>query len=98
MKKSYLILTHTRYIYGELYLFHRHKKYCPSKSSLWGIYDKTTNGIIYLESSTLNHKTFNIWHPLPFTYRYSRRATRAELRDYMYNMGYNDSIHSLIYK
>lgn len=79
------------FVVGDLYLFHPTKKYCPSRSSLWGIYDKTKGGIIYLESSTLNLRHFSIWHQLPRKYRFSRRATRRELRDYMYNMGYYDS-------
>ena len=80
------------FVIGELYLFHPTKKYCPSHSSMWGIYDRTEDGIIYLESSTLDLRHFSIWHRLPKEYRYSRRATRRELRDYMYNMGYGDSL------
>lgn len=76
-----------KFLIGELYLFHPTKKYCPSQSSLWGIYDKTEDGIIYLESSTLDFHHFSIWHRLPNGYRYSRRATRRELSDYMYNLG-----------
>lgn len=79
------------FIIGDLYLFHPTKKYCPSRSSLWGIYDKTKDGIIYLESSTLDLIHFKIWHRLPVGYYYSRRATRQELRDYMYNLGHSDS-------
>ena len=83
------------FVIGDLYLFHPTKKYCPSRSSLWGIYDKTECGIIYLESSTLDLRHFSIWHRLPEKYRYSRRATRRELRDYMYNLGHNDSLSCL---
>lgn len=82
---------HPAFVIGDLYLFHPTKKYCPSRSSLWGIYDKIEGGIIYLESSTLDLRHFSIWHPLPSEYLYSRRATRRELRDYMYNMGYYDN-------
>ncbi len=83
---------HSRnFIIGELYLFHPTKKYCPSKRSLWGIYDKTEEGIIYLESSSFDLIHFKLWHRLPNEYRYSRRATRRELRDYMYNLGHRDS-------
>ena len=81
----------TKFIIGELYLFHQTKKYCPSHSSLWGVYDRAEDGIIYLESSTLDLCHFSIWHRLPDGYRYSRRATRRELRDYMYNLGHSDS-------
>lgn len=79
------------FVIGDLYLFHPTKKYCPAKSSLWGIYDKREDGIIYLESSTLDLIHFKLWHRLPKEYRYARRATRRELRDYMYNIGYRDS-------
>lgn len=79
------------FVIGDLYLFHPTKKHCPSHSSLWGIYDRTEDCIIYLESSTPDLRHFSIWHRLPEEYRYSRRATRRELRDYMYNMGYGDS-------
>lgn len=81
----------TKFLIGELYLFHPTKKYCPSRSSLWGIYYKTEEGIIYLESYTLDLVHFKIWHRLPNGYRYSRRATRRELSDYMYNLGHSDS-------
>ncbi len=81
----------THFIIGELYLFHQTKLHCPSRSSLWGIYDRAEDGILYLESSTLDLVHFKLWHCLPVGYRYFRRATRRELRDYMYNLGRNDS-------
>lgn len=84
-------LHNSRFIIGELYLFHPTKKYCPAKSSLWGIYDKREDGIIYLESSSFDLVHFKLWHRLPEVYRYSRRATRRELSDYMYNLGHRDS-------
>lgn len=90
MKQSKSNLNKIHFISGDLYLFHIRKKHCPSRSSLWGIYDKTENGIIYLESSSHDNRMFSIWHPLPAKYLYSRKATRSELRDYMYNMGYYD--------
>ncbi len=91
-KIRYRQALHTaHFIIGELYLFHPTDKCCPSRSSLWGIYDKTEDGIIYLESSTLDLRNFSIWHRLPEGYRYSRRATRRELSDYMYNLGRSDS-------
>lgn len=83
------------FVIGDLYLFHPTKKYCPSRSSLWGIYDKAEEGFIYLESSSIDLIHFKIWHRLPEEYRYSRRATRRELRDYMYNLGHNDSLSCL---
>ena len=92
VKHQFLSLQFNSFIIGDLYLFHPTKKYCPSRSSLWGIYDKMEEGIIYLESSTLDFRHFSIWHRLPDGYRYIRRATRRELRDYMYNLGHNDSL------
>ena len=83
------------FVIGDLYLFHPTKKYCPSRSSLWGIYDKMEDGIIYLESSSFDLIHFKLWHRLPAGYRYLRRATRRELRDYMYNLGHNDSLSCL---
>lgn len=92
VKHQFLSLQFKCFIIGDLYLFHSTNKYCPSRSSLWGIYDKMEDGIIYLESSTLDFRHFSIWHRLPDGYRYSRRATRRELRDYMYNLGHSDSL------
>ena len=90
MKKRNLT-TRFRFHVGELYLFHPNNPHCPSQSSLWGFYDKSKGGIIYLEHSSRNLCNFRLWHPLSRHYRYCRKATRAELRDYMYNMGYSDS-------
>ncbi len=75
---------------GDLYLFHTSNSRCPSSSSLWGFYDKRINGIIYLEHSSHNLRKFRLYHPLSPRYRYYRLATRCELRDYMYNIGYSD--------
>ena len=75
---------------GDLYLFHTYNPRCPASSSLWGFYDKRINGIVYLEHSSHNLRQFRLCHPLPLRYRYYRLATRSELRDYMYNIGYSD--------
>lgn len=80
---------------GDLYLFHSSHPCCPSETSLWGFYDKTSNGI-YLEHSTLDLRHFRLWHKLPKRYRYYRLATRNELRDYMYSLGVGDSISLLV--
>lgn len=77
---------------GDLYLFHASDPQCPPYTSLWGFYDKTSNGTIYLEHSTLDLRHFRLWHTLPKRYRYYRLATRNELRDYMYSLGVVDSI------
>ena len=76
---------------GELYLFHADNPLCPSSCSLWGIFNKRVNRSIYLESSTDDLRMYSIWHILPKCYLYCRRATRAELKEYMYNMGYGDA-------
>lgn len=76
---------------GELYLFHPTKRNCPSADSLWGVYNRCEDGLIYLESSTLDMHSFARWSALPTNYRYSRPASRSELRDYMYNLGWTES-------
>lgn len=76
-----------KFIIGELYLFHPKMKHCPAHESLWGIYNSIADGKIALESYSLDLEHFAKWCCLPTKYKYSRRATRAELRDYMYNLG-----------
>ena len=72
---------------GELYLFHSSNPDCPSSSSLWGVYDKTSNGRIYLEHCTTNHRQFQLRYKLPLQYRFHQMSTGSALRDYMYNLG-----------
>ncbi len=76
---------------GDLYLFHSSNPHCPPATSLWGFHNKTTNGVIYLEHSTLDLRHFRLWHKLPKRYHYYRLATRDELRDYMYSLAIWDS-------
>lgn len=90
MKKRKLTQA-TQFRIGDLYLFHTSNPRCPSSSSLWGFYDKRINGVIYLEHSSYNLHNFSLWHPLHTLYRYCRLATRNELRDYMYNLGWFES-------
>lgn len=73
---------------GALYLFHRSDRRCPAVNSLYGIIDKTSDGIIYLESSSQDLRYFRLWHRLPRHYRYYRPASRSELRDYIFNLAY----------
>ena len=40
---------------------------------------------IYLESSTKDFRHFKTWHRLSDRYRYCRRSTRSEFRDYVVN-------------
>ncbi|MFI3261467.1 MAG: hypothetical protein R3Y26_01025 [Rikenellaceae bacterium] len=76
---------------GDLYLFHTTNPLCPAEESLWGMYDKQCGEVIHLESSTSDLRHFQSWHKLPSCYRYVRLATRAELRDYMFNLGWYES-------
>lgn len=69
-------------VQGELYLYHCEDSRCPSEDSLWGVFDREESGRIRLETSSLDLIEFRFWHALPPEYRYSRRATREELRDY----------------
>ena len=79
-----------RFRAGDVYLFHRSDMLCPSRSSLWGQYDKREQGRLYLESSSLDLHTFRKWHVLPSEYRYCRRASRPELRDYISGLIYSE--------
>lgn len=84
-KRSFspLSLLAAPYQVGELYLFHPTDPLCPCDSSLWGVYDKTSDGILYLESSSWDLQEFDFWHALSLPYGYRRLSTRSELRDYM---------------
>ena len=75
---------------GELYLFHRTNYRCPAASSLWGIFSNYKEGRMYLESSSLTLCTFHHWHILPEDYRYCRRSSRSELRDYISGLIYSE--------
>lgn len=77
-----------RFHSGEVYLFNRYDRRCPSKSSLWGIFDKQINADIYLESSSGDLRKFELWHKLSADYKYCRLATRAEVRDFMYDLAW----------
>ena len=76
------------FIRGELYLYHRSDRRCPSESSLWGVFDRTADDSIRLESCSRNLSDFRFWLRLPAGYRYARRATRTELRDYTAGLAY----------
>lgn len=75
---------------GDLYLFHHSDPKCPAEESLWGMYDKQCGEVIHLESSSLDLHLFHLWHTLPPYYHYVRLATRAELRDYMFNLALSE--------
>lgn len=71
---------------GALYLFHGSDMSCPASNSLFGIIDKTSDGIVYLESSSRDLRRFRLWYRLPNYYRYHRQASRSELRDYIFDL------------
>ena len=72
-----------KFIVGEAYLFR-----CHHNPTIIGIFDKYQEGRIYLESATYtsNYREFVLYKTLPPKYRFWRKAYRAELRDYMYNL------------
>ena len=72
-----------KFIAGEAYLFR-----CHHNPTIIGIFDKCHAGRIFLESATYtnNFREFVLYQPLPPEYRFWRKAYRAELRDYMYNL------------
>lgn len=76
------------FIQGELYLYHRSDRRCPSESSLWGVFDRIADDSIQLETYSRDLSEFHFWHRLPSVYRYARRATRTELRDYTAGLAY----------
>lgn len=81
-----------RFTMGELYLFHPTAADCPAEGALWGVFDKRSGDEILLESSSEDLHRFRTWHRLPDGYRFCRRATRAELRDYMFNLSLAESL------
>ncbi len=88
MKRRNQSTAHHKLLSGALYLFHGSDRRCPAVNSLYGIIDKTSAGIIYLESSSRNLRRFRLWHRLPNHYRYYRPASRSELRDYIFHLAY----------
>lgn len=86
------LLTDETSAVGELYLFHRTDERCPADSSLWGIVDRSDAREIRLESSSIDLQRFRLHHPLPEEYRYCRLATRAELRDYVWNLAWAECL------
>jgi len=87
MKKR-RIIRRGRFRIGELYVFNATDCTCPADGSLFGIFDKETSDGIYLESSSRDLIHFCLRHRLPNDYRYCRLASRAELRDYIFNLAY----------
>lgn len=70
------------FIPGEVYLFSDRDPHCDPSTSLWGMYDKSIGGAVYLSSSSRNMSHFAGWHKLSSRYVHCRLATRAELYRY----------------
>ena len=91
-RSSRYIISVERFRLGDVYLFHKTDRNCPSKSSLWGIFDKREGDEIYLESSSNgNLRRFKLWHRLPYDYEYCRLATRQELGNFMFALAWFES-------
>jgi len=72
---------------GELYIFSTSEHWAKNDPLLWGIFDEQTpDGRIMLEASTRDFMNFILWKHLPPEYLYCRLATRAELRDFIFNI------------
>lgn len=68
---------------GEVYLFFRQGVPASMERVLWAMVDRRDGETLFLESSSPDLRHFQKWHRLSSSYRYCRRSTRAELRDYM---------------
>lgn len=69
---------------GELYLFSDREQGC-----IWGLYDGTdAEGHVRLEVASCDFKHFSRYITLRETYGDCRLATRDELRDFSFNMGW----------
>lgn len=80
-----------KFIIGDVYLFHKTDPRCPANSSLWGMFDKSVDGAVFLESCSSDHEKFDTWCMLPEDYRYCRLTTRTELRQYILNQTWYES-------
>lgn len=75
---------------GELYIFTTRPN--DKDRCIWGMFDCKEQNRIRLEVSSFDLKTFHHYESLPQRYRYCRRATRDELRDFFFNCGYFTSV------
>lgn len=75
---------------GDVYLFHATDPECKSQTALWGIVDnRSVEGRIHLEVSSLDLKHYLYWTLLPEIYRFCRLSTREELRDFSFSLNRN---------
>lgn len=81
-----MILNCIHFRFGEVYLFHRSSRRCEPRTALWGLFDKRSGDDILLECSSADLIHFDTWKRLPSGYRYCRKASRAELRDFTAGM------------
>ena len=72
-----------QYRCGEIYIFNAADADCPADSGLWGMFDCSDHGQIYLETSSSDLESFRLHrHKLPAKYRFCRHSTRDELKLY----------------
>ena len=69
-------------IEDEVYLFSRMKAPQSEPRPILGVVDRICNGAVRLESCTLDMQTFRLGAELPAEYRFCRRATTFESRQY----------------
>ncbi len=80
----------TRWEAGELYLFHPSDARCPAEESVWAFSVNTTESHFRCESMTFDLVQFLYWQQMPLSTLYYRKANRAELRDYIYNLAQSE--------
>ena len=69
-------------IEDELYIFSRSNPPMPDGESLWGVFKQMRGSTVRLESCSSDLKEFRFWTDLPSEYRFCRRATAVEAREY----------------
>ena len=85
------------FIEGDVYLFSRDDELCRTINCLWGEFSKIENGAIYLNNISTDCEIFIPGeHRLPDGYRFYRRSTRAELRDFSFNKSSYEVHHGLL--
>lgn len=73
---------------GELYLFHPSDPACRPETSLWGVFDRRAGmNAVWLEVSSCDLIHFRLGGTLPVRFRFCRRASRFELRDFAFLLG-----------
>ena len=65
---------------------------CGIPSRAYGVFMTGLTPGIYLEHMACDLTPIGHWLPLPSEYRYARRASRDELRDFFYLLGCDDTL------